>query len=851
MRSQPGNRVEQSKGQFHSSWDQGFPALDASGSLATQQVEQMVAAWRRGEQILVEDVLAAHPELSDDAAIRLIYEEVCLRLEAGQTVDPSDIAQRFPGWRQELEILLDCQLKMHGRTNAPSFPEVGETLAGFRLIWDLGRGAAGRVFLAYQPSLADRPVVLKVTRRGREEHLSLARLQHMYIVPLYSEHVLQARDLQVLCMPFLGGATLAQVLEVMKDQHPHQRTGKGLIEALDKIQRRLPISARAEGPYRDFLSRTTYVSAICSIGACLADGLQYAHDRDLVHMDIKPSNILLADDGQPMLLDFHLARKPIRTGTPPPAWTGGTPEYMAPEQAQVVDCVRQGREIAVCVDERADVFSLGISLFEALGGSLPQEQGGAVPSLDRINSCVSIGLADIITKCLSKDPDDRYQDAASLALDLRCHLADLPLRQAPNRNLAETWRKWRRRRPQGLPLSALLVVLAGIVLGTAAWGWNTYGERIAESRASLAEGRAYMRRGQYSEAAVAFGHGLVLISRLPFAATERSELSRGLAAVYRREKAAELHRLAELIRIRYAIGQPAGEEARWLIDKGREVWDARRYLRLQDDDRTQPELDESITRDMFEILSFWADLRVSQAAPAERELVRQESARILSEAQTELGPLASIAGISPTDSQRDGQSLGAPGRSPSTPWECYQLGRSWLKSGNYQQAIQQFRRGLDLRPEDFWLNFYEGLCAYRTGKYQDALHSFHICIVLSPETAECYYNRGLANQELGHVSEALRDYDKALGLNPKLSGAALNRGLLLYRQGHLNEAASSLDQALASAASAGERCEIHYTMALVERAQGRRAKALEHLESASPCGDARVRALRERLRSGE
>ena len=72
----------------------------------------MVAAWRRGEHVLVEDVLDNHPELGEEAAIRLIYEEVCLRLEAGQSVDPAEIARRFPQWRDELEILLDCQLKM-------------------------------------------------------------------------------------------------------------------------------------------------------------------------------------------------------------------------------------------------------------------------------------------------------------------------------------------------------------------------------------------------------------------------------------------------------------------------------------------------------------------------------------------------------------------------------------------------------------------------------------------------------------------------------------------------------------------------------------------------------------------
>ncbi len=321
MRTQSRDRSEGNRESIAAITGPRTPPLDPPGSPASVQVDRMVAAWRGGEQLLVEDVLADHPELDDEAAIRLIYEEVCLRLESGQSVDPAEVAQRFPQWGQELEILLDCQLKMQRPAGPPAFPEVGETVAGFRLIWELGRGAAGRVFLAAQPSLADRPVVLKITRLGREEHLSLARLQHMYVVPLYSEHVLHAHDLQVLCMPFLGGATLAQILDLLKDKPVQERTGKDLIDSLEEIERRLPVRSSADGPYRNFLSRSSYVAAICSIGACLADALQYAHDRDVVHMDIKPSNVLLADDGQPMLLDFHLARKPIRSGGPaPPGW---------------------------------------------------------------------------------------------------------------------------------------------------------------------------------------------------------------------------------------------------------------------------------------------------------------------------------------------------------------------------------------------------------------------------------------------------------------------------------------------------------------------------------------------------
>src|SRR5262249_53321976 len=209
---------------------------------------------------------------------------------------------------------------------------------------------AGRVFLAAQPSLGDRPVGLKVAALGRGGHLSLARLQHMNIVPLYSEHVIRDRNLQILCMPFLGGATLSQVLELLRDRAPAERAGRQIIEAMDRIAASRPVDLPAGGPFRRFIARVSYVEAICSVGACLADGLQYAHERDLVHMDIKPSNVLLAGDGQPMLLDFHLARGPIAPDGPPPTWIGGTPGFMSPEQRDALAAVRDGRPIGDAVD---------------------------------------------------------------------------------------------------------------------------------------------------------------------------------------------------------------------------------------------------------------------------------------------------------------------------------------------------------------------------------------------------------------------------------------------------------------------------------------------------------------------
>ena len=128
---------------------------------------------------------------------------------------------------------------------------MGEVLGGFRLVAELGRGASGRIFLALQNSLAARPVVLKVTTCGQEEHLTLARLQHMNIVPLYSEEVLPSRNQRILCMPYLGGATLARLLELLRDCPPR----RALREAPDRGARPDPGGPAGQLPQPGALSR--------------------------------------------------------------------------------------------------------------------------------------------------------------------------------------------------------------------------------------------------------------------------------------------------------------------------------------------------------------------------------------------------------------------------------------------------------------------------------------------------------------------------------------------------------------------------------------------------------------------
>src|SRR5262249_24491268 len=136
-----------------------------ASAVAAPLVEQMAAGWRAGRRPLAEEFLDRNPALRDhvEVALRLVYEEGCLREEVGEPVAPRRTLERSPRWKDELGVLLDCHRILGPEATAPDFPRAGEEIGGFSLLAELGRGALGRVFLASQPDLADRPVVVKVT----------------------------------------------------------------------------------------------------------------------------------------------------------------------------------------------------------------------------------------------------------------------------------------------------------------------------------------------------------------------------------------------------------------------------------------------------------------------------------------------------------------------------------------------------------------------------------------------------------------------------------------------------------------------------------------------------------------
>ncbi|MCA8951736.1 MAG: serine/threonine protein kinase, partial [Planctomycetes bacterium] len=365
----------------------------------------------------------------------------------------------------------------------PEAPSIaaGARLGDYALLRQLGEGGMGRVFEAEQVSL-HRRVVVKVLNgeltgtpaaieRFRREASSAARLRHPGIVPIFE--VGERSGVHFFAMEHVGGTSL------------------------DELCRRGDLGAPGSRARCEFAARVV---------AEVAEALQYAHEHGVVHRDVKPQNVLIADDGSVRLIDFGLAsdiaRRPGAGGQGrPEVGLIGTPHYMSPEQAS-----------GAADGPASDVFSCGVVLYELLSGRRPFDapSTGAVlqrivasepPTMSASSVRVPRGLAVICTTCLGKTPASRYPSAGALAADLRAWLRGEPLQSDPpgaGRRLVGLVR----RHPAGAAAAALAVAVA--VAAPSFWWFQEW-----RLQSALARERADARAA--ADAAVAAVRQLVTV----------------------------------------------------------------------------------------------------------------------------------------------------------------------------------------------------------------------------------------------------------------------------------------------------------------------------------------------------
>ncbi len=494
--------------------------LTASQRLA----HAIVAGWARGAPPDARAALAAHPELEANRSVvlDLAYEEYCRRREAGSSPDPVEFCERFPICKTSLRNLISAHRFMEESSllsaleEAVSWPEPGEEFLGFSLRSPLGRGAFAQVFLATETELGGRAVALKISAFGSAEAAILGRLRHDNIVPVYSVRRDPATGLTAVVMPYLGGATLCDVLDrAFAGAFPTRAR-----VVLEAARAALPAGGLSPDrhPTDRLLERGTYVDGVIRLGVQLADALALTHGEGVLHRDLKPSNILLTPDGKPMLLDCNLSADQHGSEQR----LGGTLPYMAPEHLRATDPAGGGDVSAV--DARSDLFALGVILFELLTGTHPfgpipghltfaqlrdhlrqRQQAGPRP-LRQANPQVDRPLARLIERCLAFDPARRPQSAGELAAALR-------------RSLSRPRRGWRWAARHRRVLASVLILALGVGAGAgylatrpdpqlrlhweaglAAYDRQQYGEAVAHFdwllRAAPGEPRLLFARGQ-------------------------------------------------------------------------------------------------------------------------------------------------------------------------------------------------------------------------------------------------------------------------------------------------------------------------------------------------------------------
>lgn len=705
------------------------------------RVEFELAASAAGGRRL-QEWLNEFPMLRADrqALTELTFEDWRCRIAGGGAVDPSEYASAFgvdtSSWPTSRAGLsgapgTSSTVAFWDLAAVPTTEEISSAFPEFLILRILGEGSFATVALAEQRGLANRAVVLKVSRRFEHEADKLARLQHANIVPICSVHV--SDGLCCLVMPFLGERTLA--VDFLENRQPrNERDGL-----------RLALS--------------------------LAEGLAHAHARGLAHLDVKPANILLADNGDAMLLDFNLSHD---LGAPARASVGGTPAYMSPEQLDVL----AGN--ATALDARSDLFSLGIVLYEALLGRHPaanelrecinvRQRVEALrrwrPRVDHDLKNLGRGTRAILRKCLETSPANRFADASELAEDLRRERDSRPLVHSMPPSRIEGLSRWVHRHPRAVPTVAL-VTAAVCILSLALISLRARGRELAHNQAMLAH-TAFFEKRQYAR--------MLLGAPLPSDAELESGITKAISAFreFVDDPLGEFSASGRISRLNQAQSHEvmdASAELLFLLAR------AQRVSAMRADGTKRADLLESASR--YSRRAMGLSPKIQFAAHMQQDVIRQ-----LESSNSPAAPNDPSAKVPVTARDHFIHALEHFGRNdvrnairsleksieidPKDPAVWASLGHALFASGNTTEALAAFRTASALGPKTAEIRHMTAACLIKLTRYPEAVELLDESIALDPKYSPAWLDRGLARLFLREPQAALGDFTRGYELNPK------------------------------------------------------------------------------------
>lgn len=308
----------------------------------------------------------------DQIPFDLVLEEVQLRRAQGDKPIWADYRQRFPELGDTIGKWLaggDTQENPTGTTNTVPKLEIGSQIDDFLILKQLGQGAFASVYLAKQLSM-QRLVALKATVRGSEEPQALSQLDHTNVVRVFDQRRVPDPPTILLYMQYLPGGTLADCIKQVRQLPPSLWNGGQILESINSCLLDANQTVPEQSKIRQRISDMNWAEVVAWIGIQLAEGLDYAHSKNVLHRDVKPANILLSAEAVPKLADFNVSCSGLSGRAGAAAHFGGSLAYMSPEQLQVADPTDDSLA-AEDLDARSDLYALGIVLWEFWQGKRP------------------------------------------------------------------------------------------------------------------------------------------------------------------------------------------------------------------------------------------------------------------------------------------------------------------------------------------------------------------------------------------------------------------------------------------------------------------------------------------------